>query len=166
MILEFRISGEVHHISEGIDIVKAIERTLQELEAEREVPVGFFPGTTASFHVFNIPAGSEVPRSAENSLVVGINRDTGYGGMTWAGEEIPEDPDQIWWILSNENPPQRDPRVIADQGYPLWYDKRNVLPLDAVKKALEEFCFGNGKRPQSVQWEPGTVNGQRLDAEY
>ncbi|MEV6400549.1 Imm1 family immunity protein [Streptomyces sp. NPDC051907] len=127
--------------------------------------VGFYPGAIGSFHVFDIPAGLEVPETAENSLIVGVNRDTGYGGMIWWGEEVPEDPDRFYWVAKNRNPPNFDPRVTADPGYPLWYDKRNVVPMEEVKAALEEFCFNGGRRPTVVEWEPGTANGQRLNPE-
>ncbi|MCX4870845.1 Imm1 family immunity protein [Streptomyces sp. NBC_00257] len=164
MIVEFWIGGKRNLASDRHEVQKAIERALNEIESEREVPVGFYAGTIASFHVFNIPAGSEVPRFADNALTVGINRATGYGGMTWWGEKIPEYPDQAHWVTRNRNPPNFDPRVTADPGHPLWYDKRNVVPMKEVASALEDFCFNNGKRPTVVEWEPSTVNGQRLDS--
>ncbi|MFF1417334.1 Imm1 family immunity protein [Streptomyces sp. NPDC058280] len=55
------------------------------------------------------------------------------------------------------------PQLRPDPCYPLWFDKQNVVPLDKVRAALEEFCFNDGKRPTSVDWEPGTMNGQRLE---
>lgn len=163
MIVEFWLNGEMRRVSQRDEIESAITRVMSELEAEREVPVGFDPGTTATFHAFDIPAGSEVPQVAENALVVGVNRATGYGGLTWWGEEVPENPDQLYWVTKNETPPSFDPRVTADPCYPLWYDKRNVIPLEEVRAAIEQFCFTGGKRPTIVSWDPSTVNGQRLE---
>ncbi|MFF1511919.1 Imm1 family immunity protein [Streptomyces sp. NPDC058326] len=164
MIIEFWIDGEMNRVSGRHEVEVAVDRVINELEAEREVPIGFYPGTIASFHVFDIPEGAEVPEVAENSLIVGVNRTTGYGGMIWWGEEIPEDPNQFYWVTRNEDPPSVDPRVTADPGHPLWYDRRNVVPLTDIKSALVEFCFSGGKRPVSVEWEPSTANGQRLSS--
>ncbi|MDP5309331.1 Imm1 family immunity protein (plasmid) [Streptomyces sp. NBC_01220] len=163
MIVEVWIGGKMNHASDQHEVQGSIERALSELESEREVPVGFYAGTIASFHVFDVPAGEEVPEFADNSLTVGVNRATGYGGMCWWGERVPENPDQAHWVSRNETPPSFDPRVTADPGYPLWYDKRNVIPISEVASAIEEFCFNRGKRPTNVKWEPGTVNGQRLN---
>ncbi|MFE8975833.1 Imm1 family immunity protein [Streptomyces cyaneofuscatus] len=164
MIVEFWIGGERNFASSRSEVQNAVARALAELKSERQVPVGFSAGTKASFHVFDIPAGSEIPRFADNSLIVGVNRDTGFGGMTWWGEKIPEYGDQVYWITKNEDPPAFDPRVTADPGHPLWYDRRNVLPVGQIAAAIEEFCLDNGRRPTLVSWEPGTVNGQRLEA--
>ncbi|MEU3984139.1 Imm1 family immunity protein [Streptomyces sp. NPDC026672] len=164
MIVEFWINGEMKRTSAPQEVKIAIDRALNELESEREVPLGFDAGSIASFHVFDLPEGTEVPAVAENSLIVGVNRDSGYGGMIWWGEEIPEDPDQFYWVSHNETPPSFDPRVTSDPGYPLWYERCNVVPVDRVEAALKEFCFNQGKRPTVVDWEPSTANGQRLNA--
>ncbi|GGV87569.1 hypothetical protein GCM10010294_69600 [Streptomyces griseoloalbus] len=147
MIVEFWINGQMGRASTPGEVEIAISRTLTELESERKVPVGFDPGTTASFHVFDLPAGAAVP----NSLTVGINRTTGYGGMIWWGEQIPEHPEQFYWVTRSGQPPDVDPRVTADPCFPLWYDKRNVVPMQKVKDALEEFCFNLGRRPAAVE---------------
>ncbi|MGW1813048.1 Imm1 family immunity protein [Streptomyces sp. NPDC002125] len=164
MIFEVWIGGERNRVSDQCEVRRLIERALSELESERDVPIGFHAGTIASFHVFDVPAGSELPRFADNALTVGVNLATGYGGFTWWGEEVVENPDQEHWVSRNPNPPSFDPRVTADPGYPLWYDKRNVIPVEKVAAVIEEFCFNKGRRPSLVEWEPGTVNGQRLDS--
>ncbi|MFE2046616.1 Imm1 family immunity protein [Streptomyces sp. NPDC059477] len=142
----------------------AIGRALNELESERKVPLGFNAGSTGAFHVFDLPEGEKAPAVAESSLIVGVNRETGYGGMIWWGEVIAEDPDQFYWMSRGKNPPSFDPRVTADAGYPLWYQPRNVVPLERVEAALKEFCFNQGMRPTAVDWEPSTANGQPLDS--
>ncbi|MFG3399362.1 Imm1 family immunity protein [Streptomyces parvus] len=164
MIIEFWIGGIRQLAYDRDETREAIRRTLTELESERKVPVGFHAGTIASFHVHNVPAGAGVPEFADNAVTVGINTATGFGGMTWWGERIPEYPDHAHWVSRNRNPPDFDPRVTADPGYPLWFDRRNVLPVQEVALAIEEFCLGGGKRPTSIEWEPGTVNGGRLDS--
>ncbi|MFF4755669.1 Imm1 family immunity protein [Streptomyces sp. NPDC002514] len=110
------------------------------------------------------PARRGRSSSGRGKLLVGVNRKTGYGGMIWWGEEIPEDPDQFYWVSCNENPPSFDPRVTADPGYPLWYDRKNVVPVEDIETALNEFCFNRGRRPTAVGWEPSTANGQPLDS--
>jgi hypothetical protein len=162
MIVEFWIDDAKNLASNRHEVQSAIGRALAELESEREVPVGFHAGTIASFNVFDIPVGAEIPRFADNALTIGINRSTGYGGMTWWGEQVAENPDQAFWMTANENPPTFDPRVTADPCYPLWYDKRNVVPVGQIAAAVEEFCFNKGRRPTLLAWQPGTVNGQRL----
>ncbi|MEU2502994.1 Imm1 family immunity protein [Streptomyces pseudogriseolus] len=164
MIIEFWINGEMKRVSKPQEVEIAIYRALNELESEREVPVGFDPGSTGAFHVFDLPEEGEVPAVADNSLTVGVNRETGYGGLIWWGEEIPEDPDQFYWVSHNSNPPSFDPRVTADPGYPLWFNQQNVVSLEKVEAALREFCFNQGKRPTVVDWEPSTVNGQPLES--
>ncbi|XVV39212.1 Imm1 family immunity protein [Streptomyces sp. CA-100214] len=163
MIVEFWINGEVGHAAKRRDVNTAITRALVELESERKVPVGFDPGTTASFHVFDIPADADIPKTADNSLTVGVNRSTGYGGLVWWGEQYLEDTGHLSFVTKSENPPDFDPRVTADPCHPLWYDKQNVVPIQMVQEALEEFCFNGGNRPTAVEWEPSTVNGQRLN---
>ncbi|MDX2850982.1 Imm1 family immunity protein [Streptomyces sp. PA03-3a] len=164
MIVEFWINGVMGRVSEPRDVEIAISRALNELESEREVAVGFDAGSVAAFHVFNLPAGAEIPAVAENSLMLGVNRQTGYGGMIWWGEEDPDAPDQFYWVSHNENPPSFDPRVTADPGYPLWYERRNVVTVDVIEAALTEFCVNHGKRPTVVGWEPSTANGQPLNS--
>ncbi|MFJ3213988.1 Imm1 family immunity protein [Streptomyces flaveolus] len=164
MIVELWIDGEMQRISSSNEVDIAITRVMNELESERKVPVGFDPGSTATFHVFDAPAG-ELPDRAENSLTVGLNRATGYGGMIWWGEEIPDNPEQFYWVSKSADPPSYDPRVTADPGYPLWYQRRSVVPAEKVRAAIEEFCYRNGKRPTVVEWEPCNPSGQPLQPE-
>jgi hypothetical protein len=70
------------------------------------------------------------------------------------------------WISHNPDPPNFDPQVVADPGYPLFHHPRSTLPLDCVRLALEEFCrASSGERPQCIQWVQGELNGQRLGEE-
>ncbi|MER6853750.1 Imm1 family immunity protein [Streptomyces flaveolus] len=164
MIVEVWFDAERNRISEPHEVDAFIARVMKELKSERKVAVGFDPGSTATFHVFDAPEG-EVPDRADNSLTVGLNRAAGYGGMIWWGEEIPENPDQFYWVTKGTNLPSYDPRVTADPGYPLWYQGRSVVPAEKVRAAIEEFCYRNGKRPTVVEWEPCNPSGQPLHAE-
>ncbi|WP_338672183.1 Imm1 family immunity protein [Streptomyces sp. SCSIO 30461] len=165
MIVEYWLDGEAYHVSARRDIDSAITKVIEALEWERPVPVGFFPGTVGEFHVFNVSEISEIPPYAENSLRIGINKETKFGGMTWSGEDS-EHSDHFHWITKNDSPPDFDPRVTSDDGHPLWYDRRNVIPIEKIRTAIEEYFFNGGLRPPSLEWEPGTVHGQRLDAKY
>ncbi|MEU9920486.1 Imm1 family immunity protein [Streptomyces griseoluteus] len=144
------------------EVDAVVTRVLSKLESERSVPIGFDPGSTATFHVFDLPSKSLIPDQAENSLTVGLNRATGFGGMIWWGEEMPEDPEQFFWVTKGRVAPEYDPRVTADPGYPLWYQRRSVVPSTDVKAAILEFCHNNGRRPTNVEWEPSTPSGQPL----
>jgi hypothetical protein len=161
MILEFWIGHEMKRTSEWSEVETAIGRVLTELKSEGKGG-GLSPGTVGAFHFFDLPEGSEVPKFAGNSIRLGVNRTTGYGGMTWWGEQMPEDPTQFFWMTKGKNPPSFDPRVTADPGFPKWYDRRNVIPIDEVEAALREFCSNKGKRPTVVDWEPSTANGQPI----
>lgn len=165
MIIECWIDGEMRRVSARCEVEAAISKALNELYSEGKASVGIDPGSIATFHVFDVLAESDLPDRAENSLTVGVNRRTGFGGMIWWGEEIRENPAQFHWVSKSENPPGFDPRVIADPGQPLWYDKQSCVSLKEVELALKEFCFNAGKQPTVVKWEPSTANGERLSSQ-
>ncbi|MFB7779701.1 Imm1 family immunity protein [Streptomyces bauhiniae] len=78
---------------------------------------------------------------------------------------MPEDPEQFFWVTKGRVVPKVDPRVTADPGYPLWYQRRSVVPSTDVKAAILEFCHNDGRRPTIVEWEPSTPSGQPLRPE-
>lgn len=102
-----------------------------------------------------------------NSLQVSVNLSTGYGGLIWCVSQGDPRRGGIYdyvWISDNEHPPDFDPRVISDAGYPLFHDRSSTLPISVVRAAVEEFCrTGTGERPECVRWVRGQVNGQRED---
>ncbi|WP_369384102.1 Imm1 family immunity protein [Streptomyces sp. cg36] len=104
----------------------------------------------------------------DNYLRVSVNAATGYGGLTWfvSAERADERKDEISqsvWVSDNPTPPDFDPRVVSDPGFPLFYDAQSTLPATQVRAALEEFCRAEtGERPACINWVPGEMNGSRL----
>ncbi|RZU51219.1 immunity protein Imm1 of predicted polymorphic toxin system [Krasilnikovia cinnamomea] len=102
-----------------------------------------------------------------NHLRVAVNRSTGYGALIWhATKNFPKSGDiyDHIWVSDNPQPPNLDPRVLADPCEPRFHDRRSTLPAPDVRQALEEFCrTGTGDRPQSIGWVRGWLNGHRLD---
>ena len=104
-------------------------------------------------------------------LRLAVNRSTGFGALMWlvtrgrssgAGDEV----DDYLWISDNPQPPEFDPRVIAEPGYVRFHSRRSAVPLERVRVVLEEFCrVGTGARPESISWVRGELNGQRSDEE-
>ncbi|MGW7090682.1 Imm1 family immunity protein [Streptomyces sp. NPDC054874] len=165
MIVEYWIDAEMHRASSRRDVEAGVSRALNELYSGGEPSIGIDSGSIAMFHVFDVSDESEIPDRAANGLTLGINQRTGFGGMIWYGEEIPENPSQFHWVSKSENPPDIDPRVIADPWEPLWYAKESCLPVGEIERSLREFCFEAGKRPTAVEWEPSSANGRRLHLE-
>ncbi|MFB7779700.1 hypothetical protein [Streptomyces bauhiniae] len=79
MVIEYWINGTMNQVFEPGEVDAVVEWVLSELESEKPVPIGFDPGSTAVFHVFDLPSESPVPDRAENSLTVGLNQSTGFG---------------------------------------------------------------------------------------
>ncbi|MFF2721172.1 Imm1 family immunity protein [Streptomyces sp. NPDC058011] len=152
----------MHRAFSQCDVEGGVSRALNELYSEGRPSVGIDPGSIATFHVFDVSDESNSPDRAANGLTLGINQRTRYGGMIWYGEEIIENPSQFHWVSKSENPPEIDPRVIADPWQPLWYAKGNCLPFSEIERSLIEFCFNGGGRPTAVGWEPSSANGERL----
>ncbi|WP_231330179.1 Imm1 family immunity protein [Actinomadura graeca] len=104
---------------------------------------------------------------SDNFLRVALNGSTGYGGLVWGiTDDSPrrEGVSDGVWVSDNPEPPDFDPRVVSDPGYPLFFDPRCALPIPRVRAAVEEFCrLGTGDRPENIDWVPGRANGKRLD---
>jgi hypothetical protein len=96
----------------------------------------------------------------DNVLQIGVNRETGYGGLVWSASQGRAGKDYVSeyiWVTDNPSPPDFDPRVVSDPRVPYFFDPRSVLPLDQILAALEEFCsLETGDRPECVQWVHGT----------
>lgn len=162
MIVEVSLNGETWRVSSEDEIRKLISHVIAELESERPAAVGIDPGTTASMHVFDVSNEADLPPYAENSLRIGVNRATGYGGLTWWGPELDGQPNEPYWVTDNDSPPNSDPRVTSDQCFPLWYDRISTIAVEDVAKAMMEFCSGKGARPATVKWARADASGQRL----
>lgn len=97
-------------------------------------------------------------------LRVALNFDTGYGGLTWgaAGDRWPVNG---VWVADNPNPPETDPHVFSDSGYPLFYEARSTVTLQDVFAVLDEFCrMETGVRPDCIDWVRGELNGMCCDS--
>jgi hypothetical protein len=109
---------------------------------------------------------SENPIS-DSRLWAGLNPDTGYGGLIWFATDdrarnLDDEVAQEMWVSDNPNPPQFDPDVMSDPGYPLFFDPRSTLPIDQVRNVIEEFFrAGTGDRPEGTAWVEGDMAGQR-----
>ncbi|MEV7544918.1 Imm1 family immunity protein [Streptomyces sp. NPDC089915] len=162
MIVEASIDGETLRVDSEGEIVKLIARIMSDLKSELPAAVGIDPGTTASMHVFDVSNEAQMPPYAENSIRVGVNKATGYGGIVWWGPEVDGQPNEHYWVTDNDSPPDFDPRVTSDQCFPLWYDRRSAIAVTDVEQALWEFCTSKGMRPTAVRWVPADPSGQRL----
>lgn len=104
---------------------------------------------------------------AGSNLCVAINLRSGYGSHIWCVDEgypIRGGNYDSVWISDNANPPNFDPEVISDPGYPLFHDPASTLPISKVRLTVNEFCAaGTGDRPECIDWTAGHANGQRLD---
>ncbi|MER5200195.1 Imm1 family immunity protein [Streptomyces sp. NPDC002755] len=145
---------------------RIIAEVMEGLEGEREGESGHFPGEDAWFCLADRRC-SDGESVAKSSLRVAANRRTGYGALVWfADKRFPRSGgiyDSVW-VSDNPEPPDFDPSVVSDPGYPLFHDPASTLPIPVVREAVEEFCrAGTGERPESIGWIAGEMNGQRSD---
>ncbi|GAA4932465.1 Imm1 family immunity protein [Streptomyces coeruleoprunus] len=144
---------------------RLIAEVLENLEPERPVARGIAPGNDAWFALSDPPGPDRRGRCSH--LRVAANRSTGYGALIWF--VTMDDPRrggvyEHVWVSDNATPPDFDPRVVSDPGYPLFHDPASALPIPRVRAALEEYCrSATGERPGCVDWVEGHMNGQRLD---
>ncbi|WP_078661706.1 Imm1 family immunity protein [Streptomyces sp. NRRL B-24484] len=123
------------------------------------------PGEIAWFSFSERPNGDS--GWPDNCLAVSVNVSTGYGGLVWFFNN--EKKGGVYgrtWVSDNPEPPDFDPQVVSDPGYPLFHDPASTLPIDQVRRAVEEYVrVGTGDRPKSVGWIGGAMSGQRDDRE-
>ncbi|MER5470066.1 Imm1 family immunity protein [Streptomyces sp. NPDC002685] len=105
----------------------------------------------------------------DSYLHAAVNARTGYGALKWCltqDSAIVMDAaiaDRVW-LSDNPAPPDLDPDVIADPGFPLSHHPRSTLPITRARAAVEEYCrTGTGHRPTCIDWTPGDLAGRRLD---
>jgi hypothetical protein len=159
--------GKWHYGATWDENSRIITDVLEGLEPEILDPV-YSPGEDAWFMISD-RRHNDTDRVAGNYLRVGVNVATGYGGLIWCLDRADPEEDAIRghvWVSDNPNPPDHDPRVVADPGYPLFHEPRSVFPVVQVRSALEEYCrVGTGDRPECINWARGELNGRRLDSE-
>lgn len=165
MILSVVFQGEWHYCESENQIPPIITKVMEGLEGEQKIADSHFPGDDAWF-CFADKRKSHVDATPGCNLRVAINQHTGYGALIWFPDEgFPKKRDVYGsvWISNNPEPPEFDPRVVSDPGYPLFHDPASAIPIPSVRAAVEEFCrTGTGDRPECIDWVAGHVNGQRL----
>lgn len=168
MILTVSIRGGYRHAESPSEMSALVWEVMESLDYERLDAGRVIPGEIACFGFGDIGYSSVTrPKWGDNFLYVAYNRSTGYGGFTWfvSGERAEKSGGGVYddvWVSNNPSPPDIDPRVVSDPGYPLFYDVCSVIEQDYVRRALEEFCCeGTGERPGVIQWVQGDTNGQR-----
>ncbi|MEU6380315.1 Imm1 family immunity protein [Streptomyces sp. NPDC046909] len=172
MILNAVIHGTYYYAETWPEMSVLIAEVMENLGSEESDGQWVSPGEQACFMFADGRHASDVNTWwPDNYLYVSMNRSTGYGGFTWfvGAERAEEANDGISdhvWVSDNSSPPEFDPRVVSDPGFPLFYHPRSVIPASQVHIVLEEFCRrGTGDRPESVSWVCGETNGRRLDVD-
>ncbi|MFI8235580.1 Imm1 family immunity protein [Streptomyces sp. NPDC085900] len=167
MILNAIVHGERVYAETPKEVADLIEEVMHNLSFEKADGPWVDPGEDAWFMWADKRLGeSEWP---DNHLQVAVNTSTGYGGLIWfvtgaAAERMDDEISNSIWISNNPTPPEFDPRVVADPGFPLFHDRRSTIPVSLVRLALEEFCrAGTGDRPNCLGWVRGEMNGTRLE---
>jgi hypothetical protein len=101
-------------------------------------------------------------KGAKGHLIVALNKETGYGAFMWYWSSV----DPVW-VSDNPQPPDFDPRVVSDSGYPLFHAASSTLPVGRFREVLEEFCYtGTGRRPAGIGWVRSDTCGRRIDGGY
>jgi hypothetical protein len=103
----------------------------------------------------------------DNSLAVSVNRSTGHGAFVWFATPRFKRGGiyDSAWVSDNPEPPDFDPRVVADPSDSVFHEPANTLPLPRIRETLEEFCrVGTGDRPESIQWAQSSLIGKRMAA--
>ncbi|MFI1200624.1 Imm1 family immunity protein [Streptomyces sp. NPDC020883] len=172
MILNAVIHGTYHYAENWREMSDLITEVTENLKSEDPGALGISPGDLACFMFASERHTSDTfSWWPDNFLHVAVNASTGYGGLTWnlSAERAAKAQDEMSnhvWVTDNSTPPDFDPRVVSDPGYPLFYSPSSTLPVSQIRAALEEFYrAGTGNRPECVSWVRGELNGQRLDGE-
>ena len=161
--MNVRLGKEWRYAGREEDVPGLVTEIMENLKYEDKSQRWLSPGSCADlcFARHRIERGDYLGE-ADKFLRVAVNRMAGYGGMLWfAGDDIQA------WVSDNPNPPEFDPRVVADPWSPFFHDPSSTLPIDEFRAALEEYCYsGTGGRPTSVQWVRGDLIGRRVDRSY
>jgi len=170
VVLNVLFRKQWHHGETEEEGSRLVRQVLEGLRSEGTSIAGFDPGDDAWFCFADRRFEAVgVVQDPDTYLRVAANRSTGYGALMWLASERIRGESEInnfVWLSDNPQPPEFDPRVVADPGYPLFHHPRSTLPLDRVRAAMEEFCrSGTGGRPAGIHWVQGELNGQRLDQE-
>jgi hypothetical protein len=113
---EWRYGGGWEQTSRLVDDVMA------GLRGEDETTGAYHPGDDAWFCLAEQRHGGSGPVEGSN-LRVAVNK--GYGALTWfVTDKFARvgGVDDFVWVSDNVKPPDCDPRVVSDPGYPLFHD--------------------------------------------
>jgi len=145
-ILEAFIHDEQRYAETWPQMTALITEVMTSLATEDPDSPWIVPGEVAWFmFVDRRRADPYGPPWPNNYLSVAVNTKTGYGGLTWfiterstipAGDKIANHVG----VTDNPSPPDFDPGVVSDPGYPLFYHPNSTIPVTQVRTALEEFC--------------------------
>ncbi|MER7668139.1 Imm1 family immunity protein [Kitasatospora sp. NPDC096128] len=165
MILNAHIRGQYYHAESWPEKAELIADVMENLRFERADAPWVSAGECAEFSFANQRRTEASDWWPDNHLQISVNSATGFGGLVWfvMRDDAPEgDISEHIWISDNPNPPDFDPRVVADPGIPHFFDPRSAIPTEDVRAALEEFCRkSTGDRPECIQWVHGDMDGQR-----
>ncbi|NUT37324.1 MAG: hypothetical protein HOV79_30120 [Hamadaea sp.] len=158
MILNAIIHREWKYAETSAEMAVLVTQVMEDLRHEGVVTIGGLDYPTAG-ETARL-AFSENRHSGEydwpaKELVVAVNTETGYGALTWRSVGTVAGGDLVHetWVSENPEPPEADPRVVADPHVPTFHDRRNALPLMRIREALEEYCrVGTGDRPRNIAW--------------
>jgi len=166
MFLNAYVDDQWHNAETAQEVTSLLSEVIAALKHESDHPLGAVnPGTIAvlCFADERFSHKDWGTNGAKGNLVIAVNKETGYGALMW--DWGPGD-DQVW-VSDNPEPPDFDPRVVADPGYPLFHDPASTLPIQKFREVLEEFCFaGTGERPTGVRWVRSDPCGRREDRLY
>ncbi|MFF4169319.1 Imm1 family immunity protein [Streptomyces sp. NPDC001744] len=105
-------------------------------------------------------------------LDVSANLNISLGGAVWftgdaeserIRKETKSDIGDHFWVSEGDRVPEGDTTVFSDHYAPSYFDPRGLIPLDHLRKVIEEFFRTGGNRPNSVHWVAGNQNGTRFD---
>lgn len=82
----------------------------------------------------------------DHELLVGVNRDLPVGVLAFMDAE--------YGNLVTLNPSEGRGEVsYSISGQATEFPDRSEVPIDLIRKAVKEFLFSGGKRPECVQWQ-------------
>ncbi|MFG3511286.1 Imm1 family immunity protein [Streptomyces bobili] len=166
MVLNVDIHGKREYAETDKEVSELIAEAVENLSFEQVDSPWVDPGEDAWFMwAERRLKGRERP---DNHLRVAVNSSTGYGALLWffnaeRAERANDSVSDRIWVSNNPTPPNFDPRVVSDPGYPLFHDPISTIPVSEVRRALQEFCdTKTGDRPTCVEWTQAEMNGTRL----
>ncbi|MET8063393.1 Imm1 family immunity protein [Micromonospora sp. NPDC005313] len=168
VVVNINIGGQWLYIDRPEEVSESVARVLASLSGEVSTPV-YNPGDDAWFMIGDRKHESETDLP-DNFLRVSVNWATGFGGMVWflsSDSSTTSSVGDSVWVSNNPQPPDFDPRVVADPGGPVFHDRRSALPISQVAEVVERFCIAaTGDRPSGVDWVQGDVAGRRADRQH